>query len=106
MHGKTCVITGATSGIGRAAALQLARQGASLVLVGRDARRADAAVAWLKQRVPDADITARIADLSRLDELHRLSGDLMRRVARLDVLINNAGAMFDRHALTPDGWER
>jgi NAD(P)-dependent dehydrogenase (short-subunit alcohol dehydrogenase family) len=106
MHGKTCVITGATSGIGREAALQLARQGASVILVGRDARRADAAVSWLKQRVPDADIAVRLADLARLDEVRRLADDLSRTVRRIDVLINNAGAMFDRHGLTPDGFER
>jgi NAD(P)-dependent dehydrogenase (short-subunit alcohol dehydrogenase family) len=106
MHGKTCVITGATSGIGREAALQLARKGASLVLVGRDAQRADAAVLWLKQRIPDAGIAIRIADLSRLDETRRLAGDLIQTVGRIDVLINNAGALFDRHALTPDGFER
>jgi NAD(P)-dependent dehydrogenase (short-subunit alcohol dehydrogenase family) len=106
MHGKTCVITGATSGIGREAALQLSQKGASLVLVGRNAQRADAAVRWLRQRVPDADVAVRIADLSRLDEVRRLAGDLTRTVGRIDVLVNNAGAMFDRHALTPDGFER
>jgi NAD(P)-dependent dehydrogenase (short-subunit alcohol dehydrogenase family) len=106
MHGKTCVITGATSGIGREAALQLARKGAALVLVGRNARRADAPNEWLKERVPGAAVTVRIADLSRLDELRRLAGDLARTLDKIDVLVNNAGAMFDRHVLTPDGFER
>jgi NAD(P)-dependent dehydrogenase (short-subunit alcohol dehydrogenase family) len=106
MKGKTCVITGATSGIGREAAAQLARQGAALVLVGRDAQRGAAASAWVKERAPGAEVTVRTADLSRLDEIRRLAADLIATVGRIDVLINNAGAMFDHHALTPDGFER
>jgi NAD(P)-dependent dehydrogenase (short-subunit alcohol dehydrogenase family) len=106
MQGKTCVITGATSGIGREAAAQLARLGAALVLVGRDAHRGEAASAWVKERAPGAEITVRTADLSRLDEVRHLAADLAATIGRIDVLINNAGAMFDHHALTPDGLER
>jgi NAD(P)-dependent dehydrogenase (short-subunit alcohol dehydrogenase family) len=106
VHGKTCVITGGTSGIGREAARQLAEKGASLVLVGRDAQRGAAAVAWLKERVPKIEVTTRVADLSRLDEMRRIAADLAASVPRIDVLVNNAGAMFDRHALTQDGFER
>jgi NAD(P)-dependent dehydrogenase (short-subunit alcohol dehydrogenase family) len=106
MQGKTCVITGATSGIGREAAAQLARLGAALVLVGRDAGRGEAATTWIRQRAPKAEISVRIADLARLDDVRRLAADLIATVPRVDVLINNAGAMFDRHVLTPDGFER
>src|SRR5581483_1982196 len=68
--------------------------------------RGAAAAAWVKQRAPGAEIQVRTADLSRLDEVRRLAADLVATVPRIDVLINNAGAMFDRHALTPDGLER
>jgi NAD(P)-dependent dehydrogenase (short-subunit alcohol dehydrogenase family) len=106
MQGKTCVITGATSGIGREAARQLAALGAGLVIVGRDQRRGEAALRWLAERVPGVTASLRIADLSRLAELRRLAADLAATVPRIDVLINNAGAFFDRHEMTADGLER
>jgi len=106
MRGKTVVITGGTSGIGREAARQLAAQGASLVLVGRTAARCAASVAWLKERVPAAEVSTRVADLLRLAEMRRLAADLAASLPRIDVLVNNAGAIFDRHEQTSDGLER
>ena len=105
MEGKLCVITGATSGIGLVAAERLAEKGAQLVLVGRDPGRGEAAIARIRRRAPQADVRVHYADLSRLDALRTLAAGL-NALARIDVLINNAGAMFWRREVTVDGLER
>jgi NAD(P)-dependent dehydrogenase (short-subunit alcohol dehydrogenase family) len=106
MIGKTVVVTGGTSGIGLEAADALARQGAAIVLVGRDKQRGEAALARLRATAPQASLAIRYADMSEMAEVRRLAADLLATVPRIDVLINNAGAIFDRHALTSDGLER
>lgn len=100
MKGKTCVITGATSGIGRAAALELGRRGARLVLVCRDRGKAAAVAAELG----GAGLV--IADLSVQAEVRRAAAEVLALAPRLDVLVNNAGAMFQERSLTADGLER
>jgi NAD(P)-dependent dehydrogenase (short-subunit alcohol dehydrogenase family) len=101
------VLTGATSGIGRAAALELARRGARLAIVGRDPERvretADAARAAAGG---GGAIHEHVADLQRLDEVRRLAAELLERHPRIDVLANNAGAVFTDRQLTADGFER
>jgi NAD(P)-dependent dehydrogenase (short-subunit alcohol dehydrogenase family) len=102
LKGKTCVITGATSGIGRAAAVQLGRLGADLVLTGRDERRGAELVRRL-QRDPACGTAQFIrADLSVQLEVRELAAAIRRRCARIDVLINNAGARFDTFRSSPD----
>src|SRR5436309_13422504 len=105
MEGKLCVITGATSGIGLVTAERLAETGARLVLVGRDRARGEAALARIKARAPQAEVSMHYADLSRLDALRTLAAGL-HALSRIDVLINNAGAMFWRRQVTADGLER
>ena len=105
MEGKLCVITGATSGIGLITAERLAAKGARLVLVGRDPARGEAALARIKARAPRAEVSIHYADLSRLDALRTLAAGL-NGFSRIDVLINNAGAMFWRRQVTADGLER
>ena len=106
IEGKTCIITGATSGIGLRAAHTLAALGARLVLVGRDRARGDAALGELRSRAPRLQAEIRYADLSRLDEIRRLGAELSAALPRIDILINNAGALFQRRSLTADGMER
>jgi NAD(P)-dependent dehydrogenase (short-subunit alcohol dehydrogenase family) len=103
MNGKVCVVTGATSGIGKAAAAALARQGAQVVLVGRDRGRAEAAAAEMgaASTVPPK---VEIADLTSMDQVRALAGRLAS-LERIDVLINNAGLVFGERRVTQDGFE-
>ena len=106
MQGKTIVITGATSGIGEVAAMRLARQGARLLLVARDPRRAEGVLARLRGAAPAAAHGVYPADLSRLSEMKRVGAEIAKAEPRIDILINNAGAFFSARRLTEDGLER
>ena len=106
MKGKTCIITGATGGIGLEAAARLGVLGARLVLVGRSRDKGEAALARLRARAPSVAVEMHYADLSRSDDIVRLARDLLGTAPRIDVLLNNAGAFFARRAITPDGLER
>jgi NAD(P)-dependent dehydrogenase (short-subunit alcohol dehydrogenase family) len=103
---KVCVITGATSGIGRVAATRLAQMGARLVLVARDSARAEATLARLRAIAPAAAHRAHLADLSRIAEMKRVAAEIAAAEPRIDLLINNAGALFGARRLTEDGLER
>jgi NAD(P)-dependent dehydrogenase (short-subunit alcohol dehydrogenase family) len=102
MQGKTVVITGATSGIGEVAAVALARAGARIVMVARDAARADATMA----RFAGQGHTVHLANLSRLSEMKRVAAEIAAGETRIDVLINNAGALFNTREVTEDGLEK
>jgi NAD(P)-dependent dehydrogenase (short-subunit alcohol dehydrogenase family) len=104
--GKVVVITGATSGIGAIAAERLARLGARIVMVARDKARADMTLAWLRAASPGVNHSVYYADLSRLSEMRRVGSEIAAAEPHIDVLINNAGAVFSRRALTEDGLER
>jgi NAD(P)-dependent dehydrogenase (short-subunit alcohol dehydrogenase family) len=106
MHGKVVVITGATSGIGRIAAEALAAQGARIVLVARDEGRAESVVARLREVAPQVAHRAHIGDLLSLADTKRVGDRIAAEESRIDVLINNAGNIFARRALTADGMER
>jgi NAD(P)-dependent dehydrogenase (short-subunit alcohol dehydrogenase family) len=105
MSGKVVVITGATSGIGLVAAESLAGMGARIVLVARDRARAEVALKRLRAVGPGATHTVHYADLSRIPEMHRVAGEISEAEPRIDVLVNNAGAMFGTRLVTPDGLE-
>ena len=106
MTGKTVVITGGTSGIGQVAAEALAGMGARIVLVARDRARADATIARLRAPGSGAAHSIHYADLSRLSEMKRVGREIADAEPRIDVLINNAGAMFSSREQTEDGLER
>jgi NAD(P)-dependent dehydrogenase (short-subunit alcohol dehydrogenase family) len=105
MQGKVVVITGATSGIGQVAAERLAGMGARLVLVARDKKRGEAALARLRQLAPAVSHSIHYADLSRMAEMKRVAAEIATVEPRIDVLINNAGALFGSRQLTEDGLE-
>ena len=106
MQGKTVVITGATSGIGEVAAGKLAAMGARIVFVARDKSRGEATLAQLHRLGPGLNHRAHYADLSRLSETKRVAEEIAASESRIDVLMNNAGAMFDRRHETEDALER
>jgi NAD(P)-dependent dehydrogenase (short-subunit alcohol dehydrogenase family) len=105
VKGKVVVITGGTSGIGQIAAERLAEKGARIVLVARDKARGEAALARLCARAPGLPHSVHYADLSRLGEMKRVAGEIAAAESRIDVLINNAGALFNSRRLTEDGLE-
>lgn len=106
MNGKVVVITGATSGIGQVAAERLASMGARIVQVARDRERGQAALNRLESIAPGRAHSIHYADLSRLSEMKRVGAEIARSEPRIDVLANNAGAMFGRLELTEGGLER
>jgi NAD(P)-dependent dehydrogenase (short-subunit alcohol dehydrogenase family) len=106
MNGKQILITGATNGIGLAAAEALVALGANVAIVGRSETGTRIATARIKAaRKRGATVDAFIADLASQAAVHKLAGEVLARYPRLDVLINNAGAMYSRRQATADGIE-
>src|SRR5262245_12222660 len=105
MTGRVCVVTGASSGIGKAAAVELARMGATLALVCRDRVRGEAAVADIRAASGNAAVELCLADLASQTEVRRLADELSRRHPALDVLVNNAGVVNLQRTVTVDGIE-
>lgn len=106
MNGKTVVITGATSGIGEAAALALAAQGARIVFTARDQSKARALMDRLTRANPDAAHDFVVADLSTLQGMRGAGEALKGKATHIDVLANNAGAIFEKREETADGLEK
>jgi NAD(P)-dependent dehydrogenase (short-subunit alcohol dehydrogenase family) len=102
----TVVLTGATRGIGHAAAVELARRGAELAVIGRDATRVRATADEARSSGDDAPVHEHVADLARMDDVRRLAAKVLDAYPRIDVLVNNAGAMFTSRHVTPDGFEQ
>lgn len=105
LTGKTVVLTGATSGIGRATALGLADEGARLILVGRTPERCEETLAEIRRRTGRDDAVMLRADLSSLKEARRLADEVLAHADRVHVLLNNAGVTLYHRQLTVDGLE-
>ncbi len=102
---QTVLLTGATSGIGKAAAIALASLKATVVMVGRDRARSEAALAEVKAKSKNDRVTLLLADLGSQAQVRQLAATVRSRHPRLDVLINNAGAIFGNRRVTVDGLE-
>jgi NAD(P)-dependent dehydrogenase (short-subunit alcohol dehydrogenase family) len=100
------LLTGATRGIGQAAAVELARQGAEVALVGRDAERVAAVAGEARAAGGGAAVHEHVADLMLMAEVRRLAEEVRERYERIDVLANNAGALFASRQETAEGLER
>jgi NAD(P)-dependent dehydrogenase (short-subunit alcohol dehydrogenase family) len=102
---KTCLITGANSGIGKVTATELAANGATVIMVCRDGTRGEAARAEIRRAANSDKIELLIADLSEQRQIKHLAAEVKRRYSELHVLINNAGVWHDKREITADGIE-
>ena len=105
MKDKVVLVTGANSGIGRAASLALAKKGATLVMVARDKERGEAARSEIIRESQNGSVDLLLADLSSLESVRQLAAEFQRKYSRLHVLINNAGLFNQRRHVTMDGYE-
>jgi len=105
MHGKTCIVTGASAGIGQAIAQGLAARGAHVVLVCRSRARAEATQLAMRTATGNAAIDIALADLSSQAAIRHLAQELLRRYPRIHALINNAGVVNMARTVTVDGIE-
>ncbi len=106
LEGKVFLVTGGTEGIGKAAALDFARRGATLVIVGRNPDKSERVIAELKQAGNYDKVDLLLGDMSLIADIRAVAKQFAQKYDRLDVLVNNAGALFSDYALTSDGIER
>jgi NAD(P)-dependent dehydrogenase (short-subunit alcohol dehydrogenase family) len=105
LRGKVVLITGGNAGIGRAAAVELARMGATVLITSRDEQKGADALAELRRRSGRDDAAVLPLDLASLRSVRALAERVLRDYDRLDVLVNNAGAVLSERKLTEDGFE-
>jgi retinol dehydrogenase 12 len=105
MNGKSCLITGGTNGIGKIAARELARMGATVVIVGRNTSKTAQIVKEIRAASGNNKVDSLLADLSSQQEVRRLANEFKSKYSHLHVLLNNAGAVFMKRQLSVDGIE-
>ncbi|WP_066621329.1 SDR family oxidoreductase [Rufibacter roseus] len=103
---KVVVITGASSGIGKATAEALAKQGVMIAMVCRNKERGEKAISKIKEKTPEAQLRLHLADLSLMEEVRTLAKELNDNYPVIDVLINNAGMIPGKQYITIEGWEQ
>lgn len=105
LQGKICLITGGTNGIGKSTAQELARRGATVVIVGRNAQKTAQVVEEIRAASRNERIDSLLADLSSQQDIRRLADEFKRKYAHLHVLLNNAGGFFMQRQISVDGIE-
>lgn len=105
MQGKTVLISGATNGIGKVAAVELAKLGAQVVIIGRNPVKTTDTLREIQSASGNKDVHALTADLSSMAEVRRVASEFKHQFSRLDVLLNNAGGVFTSREETVDGYE-
>ena len=105
LEGKTCLVSGATNGLGRTAAFELARLGATVVLVSRRSQRLEETRQAIYQATGNAHLHSLQADLSSMAEVRRLADLFCQLSPQLDILINNVGVTLLRYQASPEGYE-
>lgn len=106
MTGKTCLVTGATSGIGAVTARELAKREVTVILVGRNPERGEEIARSIRELSHNPSVHALTADLSSQAEVRRVAQEFLERYDRLHVLVNNAGAMYELRRESLEGLER
>ena len=107
MRGLTCLITGATDGIGKEAAIELAKKGCNLILIGRNKKKGEKVVEQIRKVADNyVDIDYFTADLMLMKEVSRVADEVSRKYPKIDVLLNNVGAYFAFRDVTEEGFER
>ncbi len=105
MRDRVCIVTGATSGIGRATAMELARRGARVAVHGRSPEKCDRTAAAIRAETGSDDVETFVADLACMDQIRTLADALIARYPSIHVLVNNAGLLNTRFTETVDGIE-
>jgi NAD(P)-dependent dehydrogenase (short-subunit alcohol dehydrogenase family) len=105
MQGKVCLVTGSSSGIGKVTARELAKLGATVVMICRNRARGEAVQAEIKEESSNDQVDLIVADLSELSQVRRVAHEFKQKYAQLHVLINNAGGVNGEHKVTTDGLE-
>jgi NAD(P)-dependent dehydrogenase (short-subunit alcohol dehydrogenase family) len=105
MAGKTVLVTGATGGIGKVTALELARMGATVVLVARNKAKGQGVLEEIQKASGNSKLELLVGDLSSMSEVRRVAQEFKAKHNRLEVLVNNAGGVFDTRQTTADGYE-
>lgn len=105
LNGKICMVTGATSGIGKVTARELAQMGATVIIVGRNPEKSENAVKQIRRETGNPAVEFMLADLSSQKEIRQLVQDFKKRYDRLHVLVNNAGSIFLARRESVDGIE-